>query len=158
MVACASPQSLIQTAIAGTQSIWTPVTTQTAYFTYTPQPTIFITKIVTETYTPIPVFTSTISFTPTNTLSPTKTATPSLTINPLAVSHGNGVYLVGIDIAAGLWRSFGSQTDCYWTLTTRTGDIINNYFGMAGGTMYVSPSVFEVLLEDCGTWNYLGLP
>jgi hypothetical protein len=60
LVACASSPQAIQTAIAKTQAAWTPVTTQTSYPTYTPQPTMMITEVVTVTFTPTsapPVFT-----------------------------------------------------------------------------------------------------
>jgi copper(I)-binding protein len=59
LTACAPSQQVIQTAIALTQSVLTPLPTQTAYPTYTPQPAIVITKIVTETYTPTPEFSPT---------------------------------------------------------------------------------------------------
>jgi hypothetical protein len=72
------------------------------------------------------------------------------------MSRGDGFYLVNLEIAPGLWRSQGTQDDCYWEIDTRTGDIINNHFGMAGGTMYIPESAFQVRLEDCGTWVYLG--
>lgn len=59
LVACSPSPKAVQTAIAGTQAVWTPVTTQTAYPTYTPQPTMMITEVVTVTITPTsapPVF------------------------------------------------------------------------------------------------------
>jgi hypothetical protein len=156
LAACAPSPQAIQTAISETQAVWTQVPTHTAYSTYTPfptytlQPTIFIAKIVTLTYTPTIIYTPTITPTPTN----TRTITP--TINPLTLSRGNGFYLVGIDIAPGLWRSQGNAEDCYWSITTRTDDIINNHFGMSGGTMYIPATAFQVQLEDCGNWVYLG--
>ncbi|MGA2505512.1 MAG: hypothetical protein ABSG01_15630 [Anaerolineales bacterium] len=154
--ACAPSQGAIQTAIAGTRAVWTPIPTQTAYPThtsyptYTLQPTFFITKIVTETFSPTPIYTPTI--TPT----PTKTHTAMPTTNPLTLPRGDGYYLVTVEIAPGLWRSQGTQNDCYWELSTRTGEIINNHFGMAGGTMYIPSSAFQVRLQDCGAWVYLG--
>jgi len=50
--ACAPSQQTIQTAIAKTQAAWTPVPTQTAYPTLTPQPTIVVTQVVVWTPTP----------------------------------------------------------------------------------------------------------
>jgi hypothetical protein len=156
LAACTPTQQGIQTAIAGTQAAWTLVPTQTAYSTntyyptYTLQPTIFITKIVTETFTP------TMIYTPTITPPPTNTPPPTPTINPLTLSHNDGFYLVNSEIAPGLWRSQGTQTDCYWEISTRTGDIINNFFGMAGGSMYIISTAFQVHLQDCGTWVYMG--
>lgn len=57
VASCAPSQPAIQTAVAQTQIVWTPIPTQTPYATYTLQPTIVITKIVTETFTPVPTFT-----------------------------------------------------------------------------------------------------
>ncbi len=59
LAACTPSLSAIQTAVAQTQSAWTPIPTQTPYATYTLQPTIVITKIVTATFTPTPKFTPT---------------------------------------------------------------------------------------------------
>lgn len=44
-----------------------------------------------------------------------------------------------------------------WAITTKTDDIINNHYGMAGGTMYIPSSGYQVELDqDCGRWTYLG--
>jgi hypothetical protein len=156
LVACSPSQQVIQTAMAETQAAWTQVPTQTAFSTYTTYPTytlqstIFITKVVTPPFTPTPIYTPTITPTPNN----TQTTTP--TTNPLTLSRGDGFYLVGIDIAPGIWRSQGNGDGCYWSITTRTDDIINNHFGMAGGTMYIPATAFQVQLQDCGDWAYLG--
>lgn len=131
--------------------------TYTAINTYTPYPTYtFIPtytpkiKIVTLTFTITPKYTPTITETPT--VTPTKTSTP----NPLTKDKGPGYYLVGVEIASGVWRSLGTADDCYWSINSKTGDIINNHFGMAGGTMYIPASAFEVRLEaECGMWTYL---
>jgi hypothetical protein len=41
---------------------------------------------------------------------------------------------------------------CYWSITARNGDILENHFGQAGGTMYVPPTAFQVELDPaCGT-------
>ena len=147
----------IQTAIANTQAEWTSVPTLTAYPTYTDVPTIVITKLVTPTFTPTPEFTTTKTFTPAP-----PTATPNIaqtaTAEQLAYLRSDkddGFYLVGVDIAAGLWRSTGTGSGCYWSLTSKTGDIIDNHFGMAGGTAYIPASAFQVEFSDCGTWVFL---
>ena len=68
-----------------------------------------------------------------------------------------GLYLVGSEIAAGNWRSSGNSDDCYWSITDNKGEIIDNHFGMAGGTMYIPSNAFQVELDkECGTWEYLG--
>lgn len=136
------------------------VPTQTAYPTYTTLPTytpantqtpdIRVTQqIVTASNTPTPLLSPTPSSTPTDT--PTVTPTTDL----LKKSRGNGFYLVGEEIAPGIWDSDGSGTSCYWEVTNAYGDIINNHFGLAGGTAYVPTSAFQVLFEDCGNWTWL---
>jgi hypothetical protein len=42
--------------------------------------------------------------------------------------------------------------------TAANGDIIDNHFGMAGGTAYISPTAFQVEFNDCGTWVFLSPP
>jgi hypothetical protein len=179
LTACTPSASQVQKAIAQTQAMWTSVPTNTPFSTYTqfpvntPFPTytlqpsiaVEVTKIVmvTPTYTPTPLYTPTITSTPTNTFTPTNTPNATQTAEALLLAKlredkGNGLYLVKIDIAPGVWRSNGANDDCYWSLTTRTGDIIDNYFGMAGGTAYISPTAFQVEFNDCGTWVFLSPP
>lgn len=107
---------------------------------------------VTQTFTPTPLYTATVTLTPTITLPPT--ATP----NPLKAPKGDGFYLIGVDIAPGVWRSDGTGDSCYWSVTRMDGDILDNHFGMSGGTAYVSPSGFQVEFTDCGTWTFLQEP
>ncbi len=52
LVACAPSAQIIQTAIAQTQAVWTPVPTQTPYPTQTPLPALVITKVIVWTPTP----------------------------------------------------------------------------------------------------------
>lgn len=54
MTSCTPSSTLIQTAVAGTQTVWTPVPTCTPQLTYTPQPTIVVTRVVVEIRTPVP--------------------------------------------------------------------------------------------------------
>lgn len=129
ITACAPSQETIQTAIAQTQSAYTPIPTQTPYPTHTAYPT----------YTPIPV-----------------TNTP--TVPPIFETKTNGFYLVNSEIAPGVWKSNGDNDDCYWATTSSDGDIIDNHFGQAGGTAYISPEAFQVEFNDCGTWTYLQGP
>jgi hypothetical protein len=163
LCACAPSPQAIQTVIAKTQAAWTPVPTQTAYPThtayptYTLQPTIVITKFVTITFTPSLEFT------------PTKTGTPTITPNYHATSTAatlaamkknkeDGNYLVGVDIAPGVWRNSGTSEPCYWETDTRTGTIIRNYFGAGGGTAYIGPTDFIFHSDGCGTWTFLSNP
>ena len=67
-----------------------------------------------------------------------------------------GFYLVNIDKTPGNWRNDGTSDGCYWEVTTQTGEIIDNHFGMGGGTMYVPPNAYEVELHaEFGTWQFL---
>lgn len=113
---------------------------------------LIIVREITQTVTPTPLYTPTITPTPTNTVPPTATQ------DPLKAPKGAGFYLVGVDIAPGVWRSDGTGDSCYWAVTSATGDILDNHFGMAGGTAYVSPSGFQVEFDDCGTWTFLRDP
>ncbi len=130
----------------------TPYATNTAFPTLTPPPT-YTPKIVLVTATP----TETPKYTATITMTPTKTPPPTQTKDPTKTNKTPGYYLVGEEISPGVWRSLGTSDSCYWSITTRTGDIINNHFGMAGGTMYIPESAYQVQLEaECGTWEFTG--
>lgn len=107
---------------------------------------------ITPTFTPTPKFTPTITLTPTITSSPTKTP------DPLKAPKKDGFYLVGVDIAPGVWRSDGSGDSCYWEVSASDGDILANHFGMSGGTAYIAPNAFQVRFEDCGTWTFIQDP
>jgi hypothetical protein len=144
------------------------IPSQTPYPTYTPQTTFtpYPTYTVPPTYTPdiriqivTATFTNTPEFTPTITLTPTITPIPTNTLSPIEAPKMNGIYLVNVDMAPGLWRSEKGVSDdrCYWELTTKTGDIINNFYGASGGTMFIPESAFQVELKDgCGMWTYMG--
>ncbi len=70
----------------------------------------------------------------------------------------DGVYLVGVDIGTGAWRSTPGYAVCYWETTTRNGDIVAKDLGPSGGTVSLDSQVFQVRLERCGTWIYAGPP
>jgi hypothetical protein len=178
LVSCstAPSENSINTAIAQTQESQatsipiptnTPFPTYTAFPTYTLQPIIAVevTRIVmvTPTYTLTPLYTPTITNTPTNTFTPTQTPNATQTAEALLFAKlrenkGDGFYLVNVDIAPGVWRSTGTGDRCYWSVTEANGDIIDNHYGMSGGTAYISPNGFQVQFEDCGTWEFLSPP
>ncbi len=140
-------QTLTANPTATALPTYTPYPTHTIPPTYTP---IVQTKVVTQTYTPTPIFTSTITPTPTNTVTPTQT------LDPLKADKGPGFYLIGVDIATGAWRSNGTGDNCYWAVTSKTGNIIRNHYGMAGGTAYIPAAGYQVeFQEGCGTWTWL---
>jgi hypothetical protein len=96
---------------------------------------------------------------PTDTPAPTLDMTKEAQINLIADKPA-GYYLIGIDIAPGLWRSKGKGEGCYWATTDKKGEIIDNDLGLAGMTAYISPEAFQVKFgERCGgDWVYLGPP
>lgn len=125
---------------------------------------------VTPTSTPVnsptpsstPTITPTPSNTPTSTPSSTPTATPDLaqtaTIQAygvLAAPKGSGFFTVGTEILPGKWRSTGSGSGCYWARLDANQDPLDNHFGLAGGTVNIQPSDYEVEFNDCGTWEYV---
>jgi hypothetical protein len=84
------------------------------------------------------------------------TTPPTNTPSPLYAIHTPGFYLVNIDIAPGIWRSTVRGDGCYWEITNTKGDIIDNHFGMAGGTIYLSATAYQVQLgPECGDWQFL---
>ncbi len=167
--ACGPSPDQISQAVQETMAVWTVVPSQTAMPTYTSAPTLAVevTRVVTREVTP--TSTSTPLFTPTDSQTPTITSTPTVTPNAaktatarvmakLTSPKGDGFYLVGVDIAPGVWRSTGTADNCYWQTSAATGGIVANHFGMSGGTAYVSASAFQVEFENCGTWTYLSPP
>ena len=159
-----SLEATIQSNVQSKILQFTEIPSQTSYPTYTAYPTqtAFPTYTMMPTFTPniiivTPTATETSIYTATITNTPTETATPSPTKDPITEDKKPGFYLVGEEIALGVWRSQGTSDTCYWAVTTKTGSIIDNHFGMAGGTMYVPSHGFQVELDaDCGIWKYLG--
>lgn len=148
-VGCASPtpdvvketvQVEFTTIVEITKIVEVPVTVE-----------VEVTREVAVTVTP----TQPPLYTPTITLTPTETPIPSPTLDPLKQAKRDGFYLVGIDIAPGVWRSTPGHDGCYWSITTKTGSIVDNHFGMSGGTCYISPSAYQVEFNDCGEWSWL---
>jgi hypothetical protein len=77
------------------------------------------------------------------------------TTSPTA-SFGNGVYLVGVDIAPGSWRADTPSTSCYWERlrnVTGSDDIIANFFGNTPAIMTVLSTDVAVGVSGCGTWT-----
>jgi hypothetical protein len=114
----------------------------------------------TTTNTPTITPTPTITLTPTNT--PLPTTTPNLALTAtieafgiLASSKSDGFYTVGVDILAGKWRSNGTDIGCYWARRNDKQETIGNHFGLAGGTVNIRASDYEVEFKDCGTWLYV---
>lgn len=88
----------------------------------------------------------------TRTVTVTRTVTPA----PLATVPGEGTYLVGVDMAPGVWRAAATTADsCYWARlsSTDTGDIIdnNNTSGPVVLTIRKTDVAFET--SGCAEWR-----
>jgi len=70
----------------------------------------------------------------------------------------DGNYLVNKDIAPGQWYSLFPMTEdgCYWARINSSGNIIANYFGVAGISVYVAPTDAVVQFDGCGPMYYIG--
>ena len=169
---CGPSPEAIQNAVAGTLAALTPTIIETSSYTKTPWPTITrwptktpktstATRTPGPTKTPGPSKTPVPSNTPIPTLPPEAlTATAQYEINLiLYADHEPGVYLVNIDIGPGIWRNSSNRDDCYWKRSDKYGEIIDNYYGFGGGTIYIDPSDFSVELDkECDIWIYLSPP
>lgn len=107
-------------------------------------------RVVTATLTATPKYTPTITMTPTITLTPTPTK------DPRVLPKSDGFYLIGTEIMPGVWRSTGNSDRCYWSVTQANGEIIDNHYGMAGGTAWIAEYGFQVEFSRCGNWEYIG--
>jgi hypothetical protein len=86
---------------------------------------------------------------------PTTRATTTTEPPGPKTSFSDGNYRVGIDIAAGTYRSSGTSTSCYWKrLSNFTGenDIIANYLSNSPTTVTILASDAGFQTRSCGTW------
>jgi hypothetical protein len=73
--------------------------------------------------------------------------------------HGDGVYLVGVTIAPGRWRSGPDQEQdgsCYWARRKYDGILLENHYEPGGSEVLILPTDYEVEFDGCGMWDYLG--
>jgi hypothetical protein len=140
-----------------TRLVEIPVTvTATATPVNSPTPSATPTETATPTITPTATATTPPTATPLPTATPNLSATATVTaFGALAAPRGNGIYTVGSEIIPGKWRSAGSGDGCYWARLDSGQNIIDNHFGLSGGTVTVRPTDYEVELLDCGTWEYV---
>lgn len=70
----------------------------------------------------------------------------------------DGTWTVGTDFPAGIYRTVGAGTDCYWSITksgSNGQDIINNHIG--GGNLTVTLKQGQDFTSNrCGTWGKVG--
>ncbi len=67
----------------------------------------------------------------------------------------DGFYTVGVEIVPGKWESTGTGADCYWARLDAYQETLGNHFGIAGGTITILETDYEVHLKGCGTWKYV---
>jgi len=80
--------------------------------------------------------------------------TGAITASPTA-PFTDGVFLVGVDIQPGTWRSDGTGSGCYWArLRNLRGedDLISNYFGNAPAFVTIAPTDVALIVSRCGSW------
>ena len=151
---------------------YTPLATYTNLPTYTPLPT----GTPRNTYTPLPTYTPLSTYTayPTYTIYPTSTKLPTYTAQPtytpiirivqvtptvdssiLKADKTDGFYLIGPEIAPGIWRTEPNKTKCYWKITGVKGEIISNYLGSGGGTIYIPKDAYQIEIQNCGKVTFV---
>jgi len=73
--------------------------------------------------------------------------------------HGDGAYMVGVDIAPGTWRTQSGTSSCYWErdrdATGALSDIINNDFGVGGGFITIASTDLQLQIQGCGSTTYI---
>ncbi len=161
---------------------YTAQPTNTAYPTYTIAPTKTAKPTATRSSVRRGTVTATVTPFPTMTAYPTYTVLPSLTPNAtytaqptpepqviwqivtatndpdvLKADKKDGFYLVGVDIAPGIWtiQPDASYTKCYWKLTDRRNQIIRNYLGTAGGSIFIDDTMLQLEIQNCGTLEFV---
>ena len=81
----------------------------------------------------------------------------AITSDPSA-PFGDGVYIVGTDIAPGTWRAAGGD-DCYWERTAGFGgtldEIIANDFTSGSAVVTIAASDAGFRTSGCGSWTRL---
>ena len=89
--------------------------------------------------------------------SPTRTPTPIPTPAGLATTFGDGVHVVGTDIAPGTYRNSSSSGGCYWERLSGFGgtldEIIANEFAEHRQLVTIEGTDVGFSSEDCGTWT-----
>jgi hypothetical protein len=135
---------------AGAGDRLTPPPTYTPYPTYTPPPTL----------QPV-VITATASPTPEVDVEATRAAATAQgdgTLLPPSLTEPkeDGFYIVGEEIAPGVWRSSPGLEDCHWARYNASNNLLGEYEGISGGVIRIRDTDYIVMLDGCGTWTYLG--
>ena len=113
----------------------------------------------TQTAAVLPSDTATASPSPTPAATSRPAAVLSATAQALATGpHEDGVYLVGVTISEGLWRSIPQQQDryCYWARRKYDGILLGSHYAPGGSEVLIRPTDYEVEFDGCGVWVYMG--
>jgi hypothetical protein len=78
---------------------------------------------------------------------------PALPAEKQVAAKKDGVYIIGLNMAPGRWRSNGLGQSCYWEKSTVTQEIIDNHLGVASVIVEIAPSDFEFKTHGCGVWT-----
>lgn len=87
-----------------------------------------------------------------------KAPAKTVAAKPASVIPDDGIYLVGVDVQPGQYRS-GDDADCYWARLRKTGGdsgsiIANNNGGNQVVTIAATDKAFET--KRCGGWRKIG--
>jgi hypothetical protein len=81
------------------------------------------------------------------------------TSSPTAV-FGGGSFLVGSEVAPGVWRNSDSSGSCYWERLSgfggSLGEILDNSFSTTIETVTIDASDLGFSSERCGSWTKVG--
>lgn len=113
----------------------------------------------TQTAAALPGDAATVDPSPTPSVTSAPVAVLTATANAYAIGpHGDGVYLVDVTIASGLWRSIPQQQDryCYWARRKYDGIILGSHYAPGDAEVLVRPTDYEIEFDGCGMWVYMG--
>lgn len=124
---------------------------------------LFLTACNTSSSSVNPTFTPLASvspnFAPTSTITtpPTRRQASHATYTAMRASKGDGTFLVGVEIAVGIWASSPSRTEsCFWARRKANGVIFESYFGPpTETTISIQPGDYEFETLGCGTWTFV---
>jgi hypothetical protein len=126
--------------------------------------TVEVTRLATVEVTRLVVVTATYSgptetSTPTATLAPTATTIP--TVDQTKADKIDGSYMVGTEIAAGIWRSSGGSPnkECALEIKNFSGDLVDITYTLPGATIRIPAGQYMVYIgggsgNKC-IWSFL---
>jgi hypothetical protein len=130
----------------------------------TPLATVEKSRVATVEVTRLIVITATLSD-PTETqktiITPTLRTSPLITVNPTMTDKTEGSYLVGTEIAPGIWRSKGGSSDrkCYLEITDYGGNIVAITGELPGATIRIPVGKYKVFIGSASdnkcTWYFV---